>query len=183
MFKTLGNTSTIFQGDANGGHTHSPTSHLKEGGSGKDNEFHVFHVDARETRRRCGLRQCWYPMAASHWPSLLLHHNVSVTNRFITILNPISLGMELGEISHNKVSVMQHVFDKLAPTFHEPYFYGVLGALLTLVVFLFFSWCHLLKMLGRFRERYQLRHKHVKTKPKIKPKTITLKGTNHVSVT
>jgi hypothetical protein len=178
----LGSTSKSLYADSTSGHAHphahSSTPHAPDSG-GRVDEFRVVHIDPSEMKTRCGLRQCWYPMAASHWPNLLMQHNLSATSRFITILTPISLGMELGEINHQTVSVFQVVLAKLVPTFHEPYFYGILGALLTLIVFLFFSWCHLLKMLGRFKERYQLRHKRTKTKPKAKPKTVTLKGTNH----
>ena len=148
-------------------------------------EFRVHHITPTYVRQTCGLRKCWYPMAASHWPAILSHFNYSVDNRFISILSPITLGMELGVIDHQTISLRHFIVAAVAPILQEPYFYSILGAVSAFVLFLCFSWIHASKVLGRYREMYQARSKkkakQIRSKPG--PETLTLKGNSQVCVT
>ena len=158
---------------------HSPSS------EGQGVEFRVHHIPPTYVRRTCGLRKCWYPMAASHWPAILSHFNYSVENHFISILSPITLGMELGDIDHQTISIHHYIVAAVAPIVQEPYFYSILGAVSALVLFLCFSWIHGSKVLGRYRELYQARSKKKakQIRPKPGPETLTLKGNSQVGVT
>ena len=134
--------------------------------------FFVYPVGRHNVKQRCGLRKCWYKMADSHWPDLLEQFGFPVTNGFISILNPITLRMDLGEVDKEIVSLKHVVTSYLSSLFKEPNFYGILGALTTFFLFVCVSWIHGWKVL-----KYPMPLRG-KDKDKKRPKsaaTITLK--------
>ena len=166
-------------------HDQPHTADHTPSGDSQGVEFRVHHIPPTYVRQTCGLRKCWYPMAASHWPAILSHFNYSVENHFISLLSPITLGMDLGDIDHQTISLRHFIVAAVAPILQEPYFYGILGAVCALVLFLCFSWIHASKVLGRYREMYQARSKKKakQTRSKPGPETLTLKGNSQVGVT
>lgn len=44
----------------------------------------------------CGGNFCWRPMVTDHWPKLLRHYGYPVKSRFISLLQPINLSLQLG---------------------------------------------------------------------------------------